>query len=100
MKFEIVPIMILVDVDNALLDNDCAISDLEARLTKIFGQESQKRYRKIFDDLKTKLGDADYLGTLKRFRIENNRDAHVLDVSLYLTDYPFANRIQQPQSGV
>jgi FMN phosphatase YigB (HAD superfamily) len=43
--------------------------------------------------LRAKLGYADYLGALQVYRVENPRDAHLLAVSSYLVDYPFANRL-------
>jgi FMN phosphatase YigB (HAD superfamily) len=39
------------------------------------------------------LGYADYLGALQRYRVETPRDPHILEMSSYLLDYPFANRL-------
>ena len=39
------------------------------------------------------LGYADYLGALQRYRVENPRDPHLLGLSIFLIDYPFANRL-------
>jgi hypothetical protein len=39
------------------------------------------------------LGYADYLGALQRYRIEYPRDPHLLTVSRFLVNYPFANRL-------
>jgi hypothetical protein len=86
-------VVFLFDVDDTLLDNDRIIADLKTHLTQVFGRESQRRYWKIFEQRRRELGYADYLGTLQRFRVENVRDPHFLKVSLFLTDYPFANRI-------
>jgi FMN phosphatase YigB (HAD superfamily) len=39
------------------------------------------------------MGYADYLGTLQRYRLEHPYDSHLLTVSTYLVNYPFANRL-------
>jgi FMN phosphatase YigB (HAD superfamily) len=83
----------LVDVDNTLLDNDEVERDLKAYLERVFGRECQMRYWQIFEELRAELGYADYLGALQRYRVEHIRDPHLLEASLYLVDYPFANRL-------
>jgi FMN phosphatase YigB (HAD superfamily) len=57
------------------------------------GPERQKRYWEIFEQLRSELGYADYLGALQRYRAENPRDMHLLNVSSFLSNYPFANRL-------
>ena len=54
------------------------------------GHERQQRYWAIFEDLRKELGYADYLGALQRYRVENPRDSHLLAVSSFLVNYPFA----------
>ena len=83
----------LVDVDNTLLDNDAVIADLRRHMVEALGPESESRYWEIFEQLRTELGYADYLGALQRYRIERPREAHVLRVSLFLLHYPFASRV-------
>ena len=83
----------LVDVDNTLLDNDRVIEDLKRHLIDKFGLEREKRYWAIFEELRTELGYADYLGALQRYRIEQPRDPHLIGVSLFLLHYPFADRV-------
>jgi haloacid dehalogenase-like hydrolase len=83
----------LIDVDNTLLDNDRVAADLKRHLTRAVGTESQERYWAIFEELRAALGYADYLGALQRYRIENPRDPHLLAVSSFLVNYPFANRL-------
>ena len=39
------------------------------------------------------MGYADYLGALQRYRLERPRDPHLLEVSYYLLNYPFAHRL-------
>jgi FMN phosphatase YigB (HAD superfamily) len=91
------PVVFLFDVDNTLLDNDHVSRDLRAHMTRVFGARKQERYWTIFEELRAELGYADYLGALQRYRIEHPHDAHLLTLSLWLVDYPFANRLY-PQS--
>ncbi len=86
-------VVFLLDVDNTLLDNDRVISDLMRHLEREVGQERQQRYWTIFEQLRTELGYADYLGALQRYRLEYPRDPHLLTVSHFLVNYPFANRL-------
>jgi len=86
-------VVFLLDVDNTLLDNDRIAVDLRRHLTKAFGAERQQRYWTIFEQLRSELGYADYLGALQRYRVENPHDSHFLETSFFLVDYPFANRL-------
>jgi len=86
-------VVFLFDVDNTLLDNDRVAADLRKHLTRTFGAELQERYWVLFEQLRQELGYADYLGALQRYRIENPRDPHILEMSSFLLDYPFANRL-------
>ena len=90
---QLAPVVFLLDVDNTLLDNDRIIADLKQHLTQAFGVERQQRYWTIFEERREELGYADYLGALQRYRAENPRDPHFLQVSFYLLDYPFADRL-------
>jgi len=83
----------LLDVDNTLLDNDRVAADLRRYLTREVGPERQERYWAIFEALRVELGYADYLGALQRYRVEHPRDPHLLAVSSFLVNYPFANRL-------
>jgi hypothetical protein len=76
-----------------LLDNDQVERDLRAHPTEAFGAERQARYWELFEQLRAELGYADYLGALQRYRVENLRDPHLLEISLYLVDCPFAERL-------
>src|SRR5215831_1918042 len=86
-------VVFLLDVDNTLLDNDRVIADLMRHIEREVGSELQRRYWAIFEQLRTELGYADYLGALQRYRVENPRDPHLLTVSFFLVNYPFANRL-------
>ena len=83
----------LFDVDNTLLDNDRVSTDLSRFLERELGDDRRTRYWAIFEELRSELGYADYLGTLQRYRVETPADPRVLCVSEYLVDYPFANRL-------
>lgn len=87
------PVVFLVDVDNTLLDNDRVVADLMRYLEREVGTERQRRYWAIFEELRAELGYADYLGALQRYRVENPRDSHLLSMSYFLVNYPFANRL-------
>jgi hypothetical protein len=86
-------VVFLLDVDNTLLDNDRVTADLKHHLEREVGHERQERYWAIFEELRSELGYADYLGALQRYRIEYPRDPHLLTVSSFLVNYPFANRL-------
>jgi FMN phosphatase YigB (HAD superfamily) len=83
----------LFDVDNTLVDNDHVIADLMRHLERDIGHEQQQRYWTLFEELRSQLGYADYLGALQRYRVEQPRDFHILAVSSFLLSYPFANRL-------
>ena len=83
----------LLDVDNTLLDNDRVSADLRAHLDKTFGAERGERYWRIFEQLRAELGYADYLGALQRYRLERPDDPRILQMSSFLIDYPFRDRL-------
>jgi FMN phosphatase YigB (HAD superfamily) len=86
-------VVFLLDVDNTLLDNDCVTADLERYLIEEVGPAREARYWAIFEQLRTELGYADYLGALQRYRVENPREPHLLAISRFLINYPFADRL-------
>jgi FMN phosphatase YigB (HAD superfamily) len=86
-------LVILFDVDNTLLDNDRVTADLRAHLDVEVGPERAQRYWAIFEQLRTELGYADYLGALQRYRSEYPHELHLLAVSKFLINYPFASRL-------
>jgi FMN phosphatase YigB (HAD superfamily) len=87
------PMVFLVDVDNTLLDNDRIQDDLKRHLEREFGAKSRDRYWAILEALFVELGYRDYLGALQRYRAEHPQDVHLISMSSYLVDYPFANRL-------
>src|SRR5215472_1168306 len=86
-------LVFLFDVDNTLLDNDRVTEDLKRHLTSTVGLERQQRYWDFFEQLRSELGYADYLGALERCRMEDPRDPGLLTVSHFLVNYPFATRL-------
>ena len=86
-------VVFLFDVDNTLIDNDRIVADLMKHLERAIGHEHQQRYWEYFEQLRTELGYADYLGALQRYRITHPRDFHIMEVSYFLMDYHFANRL-------
>ncbi len=86
-------VVFLLDVDNTLLDNDRVTADLRRHLVETAGPDCERRYWEIFEQLRSELGYADYLGALQRYRVERPRDPHAIRISLYLLHYPFADRV-------
>jgi FMN phosphatase YigB (HAD superfamily) len=87
------PVVFLVDVDNTLIDNDHIQGDLKRHLEREFGAGCRDRYWAILEELFTELGYRDYLGALQRYRVEHPHEPHLLSLSSFLVDYPFANRL-------
>lgn len=83
----------LFDVDNTLLDNDHVTADLKRHLEQQVGHERQQTYWDFFEQLRSELGYADYLGALQRYRLAYPRDPSLLTVSHFLVNYPFATRL-------
>ncbi len=90
-------VVFLLDVDNTLLDNDRIIADLRLHLEREFGAASAGRYWTIFEELRSELGYVDYLGALQRYRsaseLRPGDDSRLLQMSSFLVDYPFADRL-------
>jgi FMN phosphatase YigB (HAD superfamily) len=86
-------VVFLFDVDNTLLDNDRVQADLRDHLTYDFGIVARDRYWALFEELRSELGYADYLGALERYRLESMHDPRVLRMANWLIDYPFADRL-------
>jgi FMN phosphatase YigB (HAD superfamily) len=86
-------VVTLFDVDNTLLDNDRVVQDLMRHMDRELGRDRRQHYWEIFERLRQELGYADYLGALQQYRLEHPRDSHVLIVSSFLINYPFANRL-------
>ncbi|KRE86122.1 haloacid dehalogenase [Rhodanobacter sp. Soil772] len=90
---EAAAVVFLLDVDNTLLDNDRFGADLGETLEAAFGPAGRERYWTIYEELRQQTGYADYLGALQRFRAGLDNDPSLLQMSAYLLDYPFADRL-------
>jgi FMN phosphatase YigB (HAD superfamily) len=86
-------VIFLFDVDNTLLDNDRVAADLQRHLASELGAEGAPEYWRIFEQLRTELGYADYLGALQRYRTKHPRAPNLVCVSDFLINYPFAERL-------
>ena len=86
-------VVFLLDVDNTLLDNDRFGADLGAKLEKAFGVAERDRYWAIFAALREEVSYADYLGALQRFRAGLEDAPELLQMSSFLLEYPFADRL-------
>ena len=83
------PLLIMLDVDNTLLDNDRFAAELGAWLERAFGADERARYWAIYEGLKQSLGYADYLGALQAFRAGNDDQARLQEAGEFLLDFPF-----------
>ena len=86
-------VVFLFDVDNTLIDNDRVQAHLSEHLEQTYGTAARNRYWEIFEQLRSELGYADYLGALERYRTEDLHRPEVLRMSSWLVDYPFADRL-------
>ena len=86
-------IVFLFDVDNTLIDNDRVQAHLNEHLEQTYGAVTRDRYWEIFEQLRSELGYADYLGALERYRTEDLHRPEVLRMSSWLVDYPFVERL-------
>ena len=90
---EAAALVFLLDVDNTLLDNDRFADDLSDTLEQAFGAAERERYWSIYEKLRDECGFADYLGALQRFRVGLDNQPSLLQMSKYLLEYPFADRL-------
>jgi FMN phosphatase YigB (HAD superfamily) len=86
-------IVFLFDVDNTLIDNDRVQAHLSEHLEQTYGATTRDRYWEIFEQLRSELGYADYLGALERYRTEDLHRPEVLRMSSWLVDYSFVDRL-------
>jgi len=86
-------LVFLFDVDNTLLDNDGVQAELGDHLRETYGEDARKRYWDIFEELRSELGYADYLGALERYRIEAMHDPRILRMANWLVEYDFERKL-------
>lgn len=92
-----VPLGLLFDVDNTLLDNDRFKADLGDWLPDRVGAAGAHAYWQAFDARRERLGYVDFLGAVQDCRDAAMRagdDAqHWFEVGDFLLDYPFSDRL-------
>jgi len=86
-------LIVLFDVDNTLLDNDAFAADLDRRLQERLGAAGRERYWQAYESLRAWYGYVDYLGTLQRLRDEGFDPVALADISAYLLEYPFREKL-------
>ena len=86
-------LVFFLDVDNTLLDNDRFGEDLGDRLEQSFGAFEKARYWSIIARRREEMGLVDYLGSLQEFRAGLDDHAELLEMSHFLLEYPFAERL-------
>jgi FMN phosphatase YigB (HAD superfamily) len=86
-------VVFLFDVDNTLLDNDRVAADLQRHLGSEMGANGAKEYWRLFEQLRSELGYADYLGALQTYRTEHPHAQQLLCMSDFMISYPFAERL-------
>ncbi len=90
---ELSDIVFLFDVDNTLFDNDQFHADFSRYLLEKYDFDVHHRFWKIFEQIRSELGYADYFGAIERYRIEAIHDQNVLYIANWLVDYPFNERL-------
>lgn len=83
-------LVFLIDVDDTLFNDGRVLADLRRHLQAEVGREGDLRYWQILQRLHRALGYADYLGALQQYRQSYPHDPHVLTLSSFLINYPFA----------
>ncbi len=86
-------LVFLFDVDNTLLDTDRVTADLRAFLKRQIGAAEAEYYFALFEKHRAEMGYADYLGALQQYRNSHPHNAEIMQTSLYLLNYHFANRL-------
>lgn len=86
-------VVFLLDIDNTLLDNDRFAADLGQRLQRDFGAHGRDRYWALYAQVRERVGYADYLTTLQEFRAGLDADPDLLQMSQFMLEYPFSERI-------
>ncbi|MEW9307392.1 HAD family hydrolase [Labrys neptuniae] len=86
-------LVVLLDVDNTLLDNDRFGEDLGDHIEEAFGADQRARYWAIYGKIRDEYGYADYLAALQLFRAGLDDDPDLLQMSKFLLEYPFAERV-------
>jgi FMN phosphatase YigB (HAD superfamily) len=86
-------VVFLVDVDNTLLDSDRVAADLRQYLFEAFGAELHDRYWALLRQRAREQGCPDFFGALQECRREYPGEVRLLELTAWLLDYPFAERL-------
>ena len=86
-------VVFLVDVDDTLLDNDRIRDDIQGWLVATYELELAERYWSIQERRFVELEYRDYLGAVQEWGEGEGRDPRLLELSRYLLEYPFAERL-------
>ncbi len=89
----------LFDVDNTLFDNDRFAADLGGQLLQCFGPDERERYWSLYAALRDEVGYADYLGALQRLRSGLEDHPQMLQIGMWILDYPFAEHLYPAALG-
>jgi FMN phosphatase YigB (HAD superfamily) len=89
------PVIFLVDVDDTLLDNDRIRTDIQEHLADSYGVVLAERYWTVQERRFVELGYRDYLGAVQEWWEGESADPRLLELSRYLLDYPFADRLYE-----
>jgi FMN phosphatase YigB (HAD superfamily) len=87
------PVVFLFDVDDTLMDTDRVTADLRRHLEREVGAEQLQRFWEISEGLRLEVGYVDYLGALQHYRNQHANEPHLIEVSLFMLNYRFANRL-------
>ncbi len=85
----------LLDVDNTLFDNDLLQAGLRRLLIETLGPEGNQNYWQRYEDLRSRLGYADYLGAVQALRRPGRNDLLLPHISRFLLEYPFAQGLYE-----
>jgi FMN phosphatase YigB (HAD superfamily) len=80
----------LLDVDNTLIDNDRAKSDLEQEIEELVGPECAAEFWSIYEEVRGESGIVDFPETLARFRRAVPDEPRTGDVERTIMTFPFA----------
>jgi len=92
--FAEMPVVFLLDVDNTLIDNDRARTELAAATTRLLGTNGSMEYWRIYEAVREELGYVDSLETLARFHATHpdapgdSLDRAILDFDYAAVRYP------------
>ncbi len=83
----------LVDVDDTLFDNDLFERELRECLRNLFGEEGEKEYWDILENIRTTSGFADFLGAAQIFRLRRDQSPRTQELAFFFRDYPFEKNL-------